>query len=235
MSQLKARADKLKTDAAKSRAESDLALTDEIEKKQELEASLMRLQDTLVEKDERIAGLTSGMSTLERESADLKEGLASLEAELESRQRAEESNEALASRAVPEVDIASLDLSEAEENYVTIQRDYARYAVKEDLVLKRSGETGLFESRLYLDEFLNSEPLKSTLPGLWERIERYDRAYKQVGREDALQDVINIVYDLSEFRESTERAAFLDEEIALSMENQIRVELLEELKHLVRR
>ncbi len=121
---------------------------------------------------------------------------------------------------------------ELERKYNVIKESYAQYAAREDSILKSQGEAGLLESKLYLNDFLFST--EEIFPGLWDRIKKYDRAFEQAGRSGAMQHVVNTIYTLSSLSGAGEREQFLDGEKAGFRDDPIMIELLDELKELVK-
>jgi len=118
------------------------------------------------------------------------------------------------------------------ESFAKIESSYNRYAAREDDILGRSGEEGLIESKLHLNNFLASA--EDIFPGLWQRIKKYDRAFELAGRSSAMQDAADIIYELSTRNTPGAQERFLNNEISRNQGDEIMVELLNELKSLVK-
>lgn len=118
------------------------------------------------------------------------------------------------------------------ESFAKIESSYNRYASREDNILGRYGEEGLIQSKLHLDNFLAST--EDLFPGLWKRIKKYDRAFELAGRSSAMQDAVDIIYDLTTRTSAGSQERFLNNEINRSRNDEIMVELLKELKELVK-
>jgi len=118
------------------------------------------------------------------------------------------------------------------ENLAKIESNYNRYTAREDTILGRSGEEGLIESKLHLDNFLAST--EEIFPGLWQRIKKYDRAFELAGRSSAMQDAADIIYELSTRNTPGSQERFLNNEISRNQGDEIMIELLNELKSLVK-
>jgi hypothetical protein len=122
-----------------------------------------------------------------------------------------------------------------EQTFDELRRSYRRYAQREDLVLASQGEAGLLETKLYLDDFLTSDLMEQSFPGLWGRIKKYDQAFEEVGRRVAAQDLTDTVYELTLFENDAERIQYLERQIAANSDNEPLVQLLQEIRDLVQR
>ncbi len=121
-----------------------------------------------------------------------------------------------------------------EKSFQDLQQSYRQYAASEDRILKSQGEAGRLESKLKLDAFLTSEMMESAFPGLFNRIKKYDRAFQAVGRDVAIQELSDVVQSLTKLDSASARLAELDKRIKTSPADAPMVELLSELKRLVR-
>ena len=86
-----------------------------------------------------------------------------------------------------------------EKSFKALQDTYRDYAAAEDRILASQGAAGMLGTKQELDAFLTSDAMKEFFPGLWNRIKKYDRAFQDVGRDVAIQDLADIVYDLTLF------------------------------------
>jgi chromosome segregation ATPase len=188
----------------------------------EARAELERLT---VERDR----LTASIDALNKELASLKQEIAAL------RQKPPETAPAIATTGT---DAASRDemqrLLRVEKTFKDLQQSYRQYAAAEDQILKSSGPDGLLETKLKLDAFLTSDIMDRAFPGLWNRIKRYDRAFQDVGRDVAVQDLADIVYGLTLAESTDARLKQIDKQIQANKSDAPMVELLNELKRLVR-
>ena len=194
------------------------------------EAESLRASLAKVEQDlkDRVA-LTE---SLQREKTMLSAEVASLRAELAtSRQAAADAESKLAAFLNDDVMKQKLARLEAiEASYNRIVASYRDYAAKEDSLVSAKGEDALVEAKLHLNAFLASG--EESFPGLWNRIKRYDGAFEQAGRTGALEDVNDILYELSVRRAAAERRQFLDAEIQRRRGDALMSQLLTDLKGL---
>jgi hypothetical protein len=205
--------------------------------------SLAQLQKTLESKESELRALSQEREKLSRDNVSLKKEVELLKNQIEQLKKERKvtvtSAAAGTSEGTPEETEVSLDelerLAKIEKDFRDIRGKYVYYADKEDSVLNNQGDDGLLETKLYLDEFLTYESMESTFPGLWRRIKKYDQAFEKEGRKAALQDVIDIVYDLSTVVGDTQRIALLDEEIVRNSHSPLTRELLEEIRGLIQR
>lgn len=116
--------------------------------------------------------------------------------------------------------------------YRTVQESYQRYARSEDQILNESGELGRLRSKALFDEFLGSPAVRELFPDIRERVRDYDAAFESAGREDAMQDMIDIVGTLAQLP-STDRIAFLESELSAVDEASMVQEFLFELRDLI--
>ncbi|TVR91249.1 MAG: hypothetical protein EA428_06510 [Spirochaetaceae bacterium] len=116
--------------------------------------------------------------------------------------------------------------------YIALGEAYQRYARSEDQILSESGEFGRLRSKALFDQFLGSPELRELFPDLSERVRGYDAAFESAGREDAIQDMIDIVATLTQLP-STDRIAFLESEIRAGNEASLVQDFLFELRDLI--
>ena len=175
-----------------------------------------------------------GLGVIKVEYLDKKK-IAIHESQIEQLKEADSVSVASASAATAESqEVGELEsLAQIEQDFKKIRSKYVNYADKEDSVLQSQGEGGLLETKLYLDEFLTYKPMEASFPGLWRRIKKYDQAFENEGRKAALQDVIDIVYDLSSVVGDSQRVALLEDEISRNSRNPLARELLVEIKDLI--
>lgn len=199
-------------DAINSTARSDLTETQN------------EMSRRISELEEDIKSRASQMESLQNEKRLLADEIASLNTEIE---KLRESSSTSASTAE-----LSETIKRKVEQLKKIEESYKRYAAREDTVLKTQGDEGLIESKLHLNAFLASTD--EFFPGLWTRIKRYDMAFEQAGRSSAMQDVIDILYELSTQSSREAREKFIIGEMAIYRNDPIMLELLEELRELIK-
>ncbi len=177
----------------------------------------------------------SELQSLSKENASLNEEVKRLKSEIDQLKASSSSQTAMAITATSDQrSRAELErLAQIEQDLKEIKSKYISYAEREDGVLQTQGDDGLLETKLYLDEFLTYKPMEATFPGLWRRIKKYDQAFENEGRKAALQDVIDIVDDLSSVVGDTQRIALLDDEISRNSHNSLARELLAEIRDLI--
>ena len=170
--------------------------------------------------------------SLQREKTMLSAEVDSLRAELTaSRKAAADTESKLAAFLNDDVMKQKLSRLEAiEASYNRIVASYREYAAKEDSLISAKGEDALVEAKLHLNAFLSSS--EESFPGLWNRIKRYDGAFEQAGRTGALEDVNDVLYELSLRRAAAERRQFLDAEIQRRRGDPLMSQLLTDLKGL---
>jgi hypothetical protein len=194
----------------------------------ELQASLQELRDRAVSPPGAGTGDTDRLAAERNEALAERDRLAStidaLNAELA----------ALKSGGAGQASGGEMErLLSIEKSFKDLQEAYRRYAADEDRILASQGSAGMLETKLRLDAFLTSDAMDEFFPGLWSRIKKYDRAFQEVGRDVAVQDLADIVYDLTQFGTAEERARRLDAQIAASVTDAPMVKLLRELRQLV--
>jgi hypothetical protein len=219
--------------------------TDRNERVANLEASIQSLQEELATKEQELAEartelgglseenrkLEADRNNLTTEIGTLRSDLDALQQELEDLKQDQQAGDTGAATA--SVDEEEMNrLRGLEEQYESLKSRYQEYETLEDTVLSQGGSAGLLEGKRYLDTFLTSDPIQEALPRLWDRIKRYDRAFERAGREDGLQDAIDLIFDLSEEPPGS-RLSFIEEEIVSNRDDEVLVELLEELRELV--
>ncbi len=116
--------------------------------------------------------------------------------------------------------------------YLSLRDSYQRYARAEDQILRESGEFGRLRSKAMFDAFLGSAAVRDLFPDLSERVRAYDTAFETAGREDAVQDMIDIVGTLAQLP-SADRLAFLESEIRAVDEATMVQDFLFELRDLL--
>jgi DNA repair exonuclease SbcCD ATPase subunit len=129
-------------------------------------------------------------------------------------------------------------IAELEEEMKSIQwkvdekiQAYSNYAREEDYLLRKDESLGLLESKVHLNAFLES--LNFVFPDLYDRIAAYDMAYEKAGRLTAIDEIRNILLDLSLDRTPAEKLRFVDEEIINYRDDPDMLDILTELRTLI--
>jgi hypothetical protein len=199
---------------------------------EKLQGRLAEVEQQLKESQAIAASLQREKDMLSGERDSLRKEVETLRAQLASaRQAAQETDAKLQAALNDEAMKQKLARLEAiETSYNRIVASYREYAAKEDSLLSAKGENGLVEAKQHLNTFLIST--EESFPGLWTRIKRYDAAFAKDGREGALEDVNDVLYELSLRKTAAERRQFLDAELQSRRGDQLMNQLLTELKGL---
>ncbi|MFP4637606.1 MAG: hypothetical protein ACLFM6_04110 [Spirochaetaceae bacterium] len=196
---------------------------------EELSAQIARLRAELQQTEERLAGVRQ-----EREQAEASLSEARGEAE-EARTELALQREREAAR-VEEVrqglDGELRRLRETAEEYRALETAYDAYAEREDEVLASDTTESRLEAKPLLDSFLASHPVRQVMPGLRDRVKAYDRAFRRAGREAALLDTVDVLYELSTYGGRQARLDYLSRRRAAAEETAME-EFLEQLEELV--
>ncbi len=105
------------------------------------------------------------------------------------------------------------DLASLRARLAALSSGYSGYTSREDPILQAKGDQGLVDSKAYLDDFLGSRPMEETFPGLFERIKRYDQGFLSAGRSNAIQEVLDVVIEMSKQTTPDARAKFLSDQL----------------------
>jgi hypothetical protein len=212
--------------------------------KKEAEGSQKALQERAAILEEELKGKAALAESLQREKQLLADEVEALKQELASLKQSAASSAAAPPAAPPASEPAGpvtdgpvMDeatkqklarLETIEANYDRILASYRQYAAEEESLLSAKGDAGLIEAKLHLNAFLASA--EDAFPGLWNRIKRYDGAFEKAGRTSALEDVNDVLYELSLRPIPQERQQFLDGELARRQSDPLMAGLLKDLK-----
>lgn len=215
-------------------------LSTEIER---LEASNADLAEQAAEQETAATERDEQLIALRSRNAELQTRVSELRTELTETTDRLETARAEAAAAGEEPDATAVmteqvreeleQLRTVEEDYEALRASYLAYADREDRILDSGTDAARLETKLLLDSFLASRPVRETLPGLRDRIKAYDRAFEDVGRETALLDTVDIVYELSTFEETDAKLSYLDERRRATDDPNM-VAFLDELEVLIR-
>lgn len=111
---------------------------------------------------------------------------------------------------------------------------YQAYTSREDPLLEARGDSGLVDTKAYLDTFLGSRPVQETFPGLYERIQRYDQGFLEAGRTNAIQEVLDVIIGLSKQKSPDARSKFLSDQRSTYGKDRDMTELLKGLQTLMK-
>jgi DNA repair exonuclease SbcCD ATPase subunit len=206
------------------------ALKEEIERTRSMEG------ESASELEERVNSLTDELEskvklteTLQAEKQSLEEEITSLNSQIEQMQ-AEQA--AVLENLEEEVQNKINRLENVERRYNKLVDNYREYARQEDALVAAEGEKGLVQSKLHLNTFLSSS--EESFPGLWGRIKRYDEAFEKAGRASAAQDLSDILFELSVRDRPESRDLFLESEKTRYRDVPEMVDLIDDLRVLVR-
>ncbi len=130
-----------------------------------------------------------------------------------------------------QAEVRRLAAFEAREK--SLREKYESYAGEENRLVQAQGEGGLASAKLALDSFLTSEPASGLMPGFWNRTQRYQNAFERAGRQNAIGEAADIVYNLAGARDRAGKLAFLDGEARRYAGDEATLGLIEELRALV--
>ncbi len=233
LTEAQARQEELEKSLAERTSELEAARQSLDQSGSELAAARSTLQERTGELEQSLQARLDQVSELQRQNEMLTREVASLKEQIVQLQEQSSSGAPAGGQARAELsqetEARISRLEKIAENYDAIVRGYREYTAQEDRALAAKGEdAGLLESKLYLNAFLASS--ESAFPGLWERIKRYDTAFEKAGRSSALQDVSDILYELSLRDGPQERRQFLDAEQTRLSGDSLMTDLIGELK-----
>ncbi len=201
---------------------------------EKLQARLAEVEQGLKDSQALAASLQREKDMLSEERDSLRKEVESLNAQLASARQAAQASDArlqeVLNDAAMKQKLARLEAIEA--NYNRIVASYKEYVAleQEDLSSTKSEDDGLTKARVHLNAFLTST--EDSFPGLWNRIESYERGFERAGRSGALQDVGEVLYELSMLRTAAERQKYLDSELQNRRGDEPMSLLLKDLKGL---
>ncbi|NBB89676.1 MAG: hypothetical protein GVY23_00550 [Spirochaetes bacterium] len=188
----------------------------------ELETQNQELQEGSGERQEQLASLRTRNAELQTRVEELRTELDETGEELDAALSAAETRDAQPAEAdspgetapvvTPELSQEIAQLREVEEDYEALRRAYLAYANREDDILESGTDAARLQTKLLFDSFLASRPVREALPGLRDRIKAYDRAFEEVGRETALLDTVDIIYELSAYETTERKLTYLAEQ-----------------------
>lgn len=200
-----------------------------------LEEQTDEQEETSEERQEQLVALRSENVELQTRVEELRDELEAAReaAEAADAQADEQAAEEAAPELTAELEQELAELREIEQRYRSLRQSYLAYADREDDILDSGTDAARLQTKLLFDSFLASRPVRETLPGLRDRIKAYDRAFEEVGRETALLDTVDIVYELSTYEGTDAKLDYLDEQRAATDDPNMAA-FLDELEVLIR-
>lgn len=175
------------------------------ERQEELETQIETLSTELGVREETIAELQS-------EVAALSEEIASLETDL--------------SNSAEQIAL----LSDFRDRLVALERAWTDYRENEPAGFESGDDPlALSEARVELEAFLSGEITQSVLPEFDSRIQRYFDAFEESGRERALMQSADLLFELALIGSTTERLVRVEQELESSGDGSVMSEFLQEL------
>lgn len=148
---------------------------------QRLDTEIRQLETTIVQRDQELAESRRDQALLNEQLATVAEG----------------------GTSDPEILEELAELRDVSRDLATAERLYQEYLVQVESLGSDPEGVGIVEARLKLDEFLASPQLEQYFPDLRDEVGRYESAYEESGRENAMVEVADLIYELS-LLESTE-------------------------------
>ncbi|MFP4432136.1 MAG: hypothetical protein ACLFPV_12870 [Spirochaetaceae bacterium] len=124
-------------------------------------------------------------------------------------------------------------IDQLSSRYRSLISRFQDYVEREDRILAQGGAGSLAEAKLELDAFLTSPAVTQSFPGLHNRFSRYERAFEAEGRENAILEMIDVVYNLSAYDSPRQKQTFLESEIDRAGQGSFLSDFLIELSYLV--
>lgn len=176
----------------------------------ELDTEIRELETTIVERDQELAESRREQALLNEQLATVAEG----------------------GTADPEILEELAELREVNRDLATAERLYREYL---DQIASLGAEpegVEIVEARLRLDEFLASPQLEQYFPDLKEEVGRYESAYEESGRENAMVEVADLIYELSLLESPADRLRRIRSE-RIRSDQQLMRDFLDELELLL--
>lgn len=117
------------------------------------------------------------------------------------------------------------------EAYTEISELYQKYRDDEDRLF--SDDSKLLQAKFRLDRFLQSDAVDTILPGFYRRLRKYDLAFENAGRKEAINDFRELVLGLSRFRNKTERLLYLNNAQGTVLDNEDMDPIIDVLSRLI--
>ena len=207
----------------------------------ELETTVTTLTETTEIQAASIATLQRDLSAAESELRTTLDDLAAAETETAqlqaalARDRTESTDDTQQRSGVPEAQTAAeLDeLRNLATRLAVAQEAYGEYRRRTAATPADADKLEVINARVALGAFLNRSAMSELFPGLSAEFARYERAYVESGRENALLDAADLLIELSEALRPIERVEIVEDALSAAEDPAYR-EFLEELSFLLR-
>lgn len=203
-----------------------------------LRGQLQTLQTQRNTHQERVEELQTQVEELDTEIRELETTITEKDQSLaESRRNEALLNEQLqvvaeTGTADPEVLSELAELRELRRELAGAERLYSAYLEEARQLGTDPEGVEIVETKLKLDEFLGSQTMSRFFPELKDEVRRYESAFEESGRENAMVDVADLIYELSLLDSSSERVRRIRRERSVSEEPLMR-DFLDELELLL--
>lgn len=200
----------------------------------ELETTVATLTETSETQTASIATLERDLSGAESELRTTRDDLAAAEAETAQLQAAL-ARDRTEPAGVPDAQTAAeLDeLRNLATRLAAAQDAYGEYRRGSATTPADADKLEVINARVALGAFLNRSAMSELFPGLSAEFARYERAYVESGRENALLDAADLLIELSEALRPIERVQIVEDALSAAEDPAYR-EFLEELSFLLR-
>ena len=129
---------------------------------------------------------------------------------------------------------ADADAAALRSRLAALAGSYQAYASREDPILAREGDQGLVDAKPFRDSFLSSKAVEEAFPGLDVRVERYDQGFLSAGRTNAIQEVLDVIIEMSKQASPDARAGFLAGQLKVYAKDKDMTALLQALQKLMK-
>jgi chromosome segregation ATPase len=176
----------------------------------ELDTEIRELETTIVERDQELAESRREQALLNEQLATVAEG----------------------GTADPEILEELAELRDVSRDLAAAERLYREYLDRIEELGSQPQGVEIVEARLKLDEFLASPQLDQYFPDLEDEVGRYESAYEESGRENAMVEVADFIYELSLLDSTADRLRRIRRE-RLTTDEQLMRDFLDELQLLL--
>lgn len=225
--------DQLRADGATTQSEVERLQT-EIET---ATAAIATLERDLGAAESELLATLDDLTAAEAQTAELQAALTRNEAEL-SQTRTEPEQVPQTEQEPQTVTLdpqtaAELDqLRELSARLAVAQDNYAEYRRQAAANLESASELEVINARVALGAFLNQNAMREFFPGLSDEFARYEQAYVESGRQNALLDAADLLIELSEVLQPIERVEIVEDAL-IAAEDPAYQEFLAELLFLL--
>lgn len=194
-----------------SQRDSSRERAEELESRvRQLDTDIRRLETTIVQRDQELAESRREQALLNEQLATVAEG----------------------GTADPEILEELAELRDVSRDLAAAERLYQEYLAQVATLDSDPEDVGIVEARLKLDEFLASPQLDQYFPDLREEVGRYESVYEESGRENAMVEVADLIYELSLLESTADRLRRIRRE-RVATDQQLMRDFLDELELLL--